>query len=85
VEENLTSENEAHTRSRKWSESLAVGSKDFVELTKQKLGIRARGHEVVEGEGGYQLMEPAAPYKVNFDLENDLLSLEHAYVRDETD
>lgn len=83
VEENLASEN--HDRDRKWTESIAVGSKEFIELTKQKLGIKAKGRDVV-GEGSdYQLMEPAAPYKVDFDPENDLLSFENTYFWGETD
>ena len=44
-------------RKRKGSESIAVGSKDFVELTEQKLGVRTRGCEVVGGEGGCQLIK----------------------------
>jgi len=34
-----------------------------------------KGRDVVEEGGGYQLMEPAAPYKVDFDPENDLHTL----------
>ena len=82
VEESLDSEN--HGRDRKWSESVAVGGKDFIELTKQKLGIKARGRDVVGGEGGYQLMEPAEPYMVNFDPEKDFLSLKNSYFWGET-
>ena len=28
----------------------------------------------------YQLMEPDAPYKANFDPKNDLLSLDNTYI-----
>ena len=82
VEENLTSGNDS--RKSKWTESIAVGSKRFVELTKRKLGIRARGRDVVGDGVSHQLREPAAPYKLNFTPENDLLSLENAYFWDET-
>ena len=82
VEENLTSGNDG--RKRKWTESIAVGSKGFVELIKQKLGIRARGRDVIGDGVSHQLMEPLVPYKLNFDPENDLLSLENAYIWDET-
>ncbi len=44
-----------------------------------------RGRDVVGDGGGYQLMEPAAPYTVDFDPENDLLSLDSTYTWAETD
>jgi len=73
------------THHRKWTESIAVGSKEFIELTKQKLGIKVKGRHVIGGAGGYQLMESAAPYKVDSDPENGLLSLENTYIRGEFD
>ena len=44
-----------------------------------------KGRDVVGDGGGYQLMEQAAPYKVGFDPENDLLSLDNTYTWAETD
>ena len=40
---------------------------------------------VFGGVGGYQLMEPVTPYKVDFDPEKDLLSFENTYIWDDTD
>ncbi len=82
VEEELASEN--RDRDRKWTESIAVGCKEFIEITKQKLGIRVKGRDVVGDGGGYQLMEPSASYKVDSDPENDLLSLDNTYTWAET-
>ena len=56
-----------------------VGSKEFVEATKERLGIRAKGRKVFRNNGAYELREPAAPYKGDFDPENGVLRLENTY------
>jgi len=66
-------------RESKWTESIAVGFKGFVEATKERLGIRAKGRKVFSNNGAYELQEPAAPYKGDFDLENGALRLENTY------
>lgn len=45
-----------------WSESIAVGSKGFVEDMRVKLGFKAIGRKVVENEDYYTLKEPETPY-----------------------
>jgi len=47
VEEILKTQN--YDRESKWSQSIAVGSKSFVERIKEKLGIRAKGRGSNEG------------------------------------
>jgi hypothetical protein len=66
-------------RDRKWSKSVAVGAKTFVEATLKKLGIRAKGRKVLGADERYMLREPPAAYGVNFALENDTLSKENSY------
>jgi len=77
MDEALSSHN--HVREGMWTESIAVGSEGFVEATREKLRIRAKGRRVFEEDGTYQLREPAKPYKGHFDLENSVLSLENTY------
>ena len=53
-------------RENKWSQSIAVGSKKFIEKVKSQLGIRARGRSVKEaGNGSHQLKETQASYGDN--------------------
>jgi putative transposase len=66
-------------RDGKWSESIAVGSESFIMMTKEKLGIKAKGREVVCEEGSYALRESPAPYSSILGHENDDLSPENAY------
>ncbi len=66
-------------RESKWTESIAVGFKGFVEATKERLGIRAKGRKVFNNNGAYELREPTAPYKGDFDPENGVLRLENTY------
>jgi hypothetical protein len=58
-------------REGEWTQSIAVGTQGFVEKTKQKLGIRAKGRKVVETGEAYQLREPQVFYPSNFGREND--------------
>jgi hypothetical protein len=50
-------------------------------MTKEKLGIKAKGREVVGGDGSYALRESPAPYSI-LGYENDMLRPENAYFWD---
>jgi putative transposase len=77
VEEILKTKN--YVRESKWSQSIAVGSKSFVEGIKEKLGIRAKGRKVGESEESYHLREAQAPYNSDFTPENSGLSAKNTY------
>ena len=64
VEQRLSSSDQS--REIKWTESIAVGSKSFVEATIKKLGIRAKGRKVVGFNKSYELREPAVPLRGHF-------------------
>lgn len=49
-------------RDGRWSESIAVGREAFVTMTKERLGSRAKGREVIGGDGIYVLQESPEPY-----------------------
>ncbi len=67
-------------RDKKWSQSIAIGSKGFVEGIKEKLGIRAKGRKVVESGGGYHLREAQVAYMSDFTSENSGLRPQNTYV-----
>ena len=69
-------------REGKWTQSIAVGTQGYVEKTKQKLGIRAKGRKVVETGEAYQLREPQVSYPSNFGFENDDIGAENTYFWD---
>jgi len=48
-----------------------VGSRPFIEKVKNILGFRAKGREVVEGFGEYQLRERSAGYDAFFGAKKD--------------
>jgi len=77
VEETLNAGN--HIREGKWSESIAVGSERFVMNTWDRLGIRAKGREIIGEAGSYELRESPAPYNGILGHENGGLSLQNAY------
>lgn len=68
VEEAL--EKQSRQRQPRWTESIAVGSEAFVRDTKEKLGIRATGREVIGADGSYVLQESEAGYEANFSTKN---------------
>ena len=67
------------SRDSKWTESIAVGSEKFIEVTKNILGIKAKGRKKIENGPGYELREPPSPYNSNFMSENDALRPQNTY------
>ena len=53
-------------RDDKWTQSIAIGDKKFVEMVKDKLGYRAFGRKVSETDGDFELKENVSPYRVGF-------------------
>ena len=47
----------------KWTESLAVGSKSFVTMTKERLEDKAKGRKVIGEDRTYELRESPDSYK----------------------
>ena len=68
-----------------WTESIAVGSQNFLEETKARLGIRAKGRRIQ----GYPedlcvLREESVPYIAGFAPQNEALSAENAFFWDDS-
>jgi len=63
-------------REQRWSQSLAVGGKVFVEKVQQELGIRGMHREIDEDGATHVLREPLQPYDNSFDGEKGVLSRE---------
>ncbi|MBN1930263.1 MAG: transposase [Desulfobacterales bacterium] len=77
VEEILKTKN--YVRESKWSQSIAVGSKSFVEGIKEKLGILVKGRKLIGSNDLYQLRELRAVYNSNFASKNIALSTDNKY------
>ncbi len=60
-----------------WSQSLAVGHKDYVEGVKSALGITGHYKSVVNGNDAFSLKEPVVPYSVHLMGEMDALSADN--------
>ena len=59
-----------------------VGSRAFVERTKELLGIRSKGRKVQERRRYYKLRETPALYNDDFTPENGGLKAENTYFLD---
>ena len=62
-------------REDKWTTSIAVGSRGFVESVKAILRGPVKGRKVKEAGEGYQLRESAVPYTDHFEVENEDIGL----------
>ncbi len=51
-------------RENKWTKSIAVGDKQFVETIQEQLGFRARGRKQIAHGGVYQLREQQSIYGI---------------------
>ena len=77
VEEAL--EQEAGMRDEKWSGSIAVGSKEFIENTKEELGPLFESRKVDGEDGQYELHERQEPFNSPLIPEIDVESHMNAY------
>ncbi len=64
--------NEPNPREPEWTERIAVGSRQFVQTTKTKPGIRAMGKKVTEQNGIFDLREIRDPYSMESGHANTL-------------
>ena len=76
-----TLQRDSRQRDSRWTESVAVGSKTFVEQTKEQLGFRAKGRHIRDDNEDYALRERSSGYY--FDGTNSLLSPENGYFWDD--
>jgi putative transposase len=77
--ENALKNHRNRERDSKWTESIAVGSKEFTETTKHQLGIRAKGRKIIESRGICELRESESAYLVNFTPKNSDIDINNAY------
>ena len=80
VSESLANGN--NFRQTQWTQSIAVGSKSFIETIKEKLGILAKGRKILENDGEFQLREDMGAYTANSDMENGDIGDQNAYYWD---
>ena len=71
--------NGSNIRDPKWTESIAVGSREFLEETKTKLGIRGKWRKIVGHTDECELKESQTPYSNVFDREKYALSPKNSY------
>ena len=58
-------------RQSKWTQSIAVGDKSFLEQIKDRLGTRAKGRKIHGSEDEYQLRGGQTDYGGWHDLDNE--------------
>ena len=71
--------NGKNIRDEKWTRSIAVGGRGFVDRVKSILGALALGRKSVEEGESYQLREPSIPYGDYFGAKKDDIGPENTY------
>lgn len=66
-------------RQIQWTESIAVGNKDFIETIKEKLGILSKGRKILENDGGFHLKEDRGSSITNSDIKKDNIVTKNTY------
>jgi REP element-mobilizing transposase RayT len=67
-------------RNPDWTESIAVGTRTFVDNIEEQLGSRATGRSIIDkGVNGSVLREEPKPYNPLFEAEKGALSQENSY------
>ena len=69
-------------RDEKWTKSIAVGKRSFVERIKSIMGVLAIGRKSIEVGESYQLREPSIPYGARFGAKKCYIGPENAYFWD---
>lgn len=68
---------DAINRDSQWSESIAVGSRLYIEETKEKLGVK--GRTILKKDGMFLIRESQTSYKANYAIEKGPLRLKNTY------
>jgi len=58
-------------KENKWTQSIAVGSKTFIEKMKEALGFRAIGRKIVCADDIFEFREVQTPYDKSNNLDSD--------------
>ena len=66
--------NDMVRRESSWTESIAVGSKKYIEMIQEELGLRAKDRQCIGKGDRYQLKEALPTYAIDFDVEMVRLS-----------
>ncbi|WP_321418704.1 hypothetical protein [uncultured Desulfobacter sp.] len=66
-------------REERWSRSIAVGSREYIENIQTKLGVKVIHCKIHETQGSFELREDQIPYTVAFGTENEKLRRINTY------
>nr|WP_269745875.1 transposase [Desulfuromonas soudanensis] len=71
-----------HKREEAWSQSVAVGSAEFILRTQAALGLRGRNRDTAESDDAYMLRETEENYGLVFGVENGAIGPKNAHFWD---
>ena len=66
-------------REARWTQSIAVGEKRFVDEIKNRLGSKTLGRKIQPLDDGFQLREEVIPYIADFEVKKRDMTLKNTY------
>jgi hypothetical protein len=72
---------EKNIRDEKWTRSIAVSSRGFVDRVKSILGVLALGRKTIESGEYHQPREPSIPYGTHFGVKKGDIASKNAYLQ----
>ena len=75
-----TIENNSLQRQDAWTESIAVGTQEFISETKRNVASSSIGRNIHERDGMFELREPSVSYSAHFDPQKHVLRPENTYL-----
>jgi hypothetical protein len=63
-------QNDSRNKENKWTQSIAVGSKTFIEKMKKAFGYKAKGRKIISADDTFELREAVAPFGNANDLDS---------------
>jgi putative transposase len=72
-------QSQTNSREDKWTRSLAVGSRHFIDDIKKKMGIAAKWRKRLGDGDSFQLRESTIPYNAYLGVKNSDIGDENAY------
>jgi hypothetical protein len=71
--------NQANGRDAKWTRSLAVGSRHFIDTIRKKMGLAAKWRKQLEDEDSFMLRERSLPYGDDFEAKKSDIGHQNTY------
>ena len=73
-------QDQKNSRDARWTRSLAVGSRQFIDAVKKEMGLAAKGRKAIKQAESFQFREHTMPYHAHMGAENSDIDSQNTYI-----